>query len=328
MTTVVAALVAGSVPLDLQIEREELGPDTVLRSFVYTGDRNALLAACAAADGILVSYVPFTADVIAQLDRCQVLSVCATGYEGIDIASARAAGISVCAVDEYCTDEVADHTLSLILALTRRLLEYHHQVQDGGLWRYDTLTGLKRLRGQTLGIVGLGRIGRAVASRAAGFGMQVIACDPYANAPDALQNNITLTDLDTLLSASDVISLHCNLTTENERFLNAAAFRKMKRRPLLINVARGGLIDEPDLVAALDNGLIAAAGLDVLASESPDLAASRLRGRDNVILTPHVAFYSDDSIRENRQISARNIRHHFAGNHSAVRKYVYQARSD
>jgi D-3-phosphoglycerate dehydrogenase len=193
------------------------------------------------------------------------------------------------------------------------------------MWVYDSVAGLKRLRGQTLGIVGFGRIGQAVARRASAFGMQVVACDPFVTETEARRHNVSLLEFDSLLIAADIISLHCNQTPDNVGLISAPTIKKMLKRPLLINVARGGLIDEDDLVTALDEGAIAGAGLDVLASEPPDLAASGLVGRTNVILTPHMAFYSDASILENRRTSVRNIRNCLDGNHDAVRRYVHRA---
>lgn len=128
--------------------------------------------------------------------------------------------------------------------------------------------------------------------------------------------------LDELFALSDIITLHCSLGPENRHLIDKSAFKKMRKKPILVNVARGGLIAEPDLVWALDQGLVSAAGLDVLRQEPPDLERSALLGRSNVILTPHVAFYSDASMRDNRTISAQNIRHFLDGNHDAVRKYV------
>ncbi len=181
-------------------------------------------------------------------------------------------------------------------------------------WQYESLTGLPRFGDLTLGIIGFGRIGRAVAKRAESFGMSVMAHDPFVDEASC--------SLDEIFAQSDIITLHCSLGPENRHLIDKSAFKKMRKKPILVNVARGGLIAEPDLVWALDQGLVSAAGLDVLQQEPPDLERSALLGRSNVILTPHVAFYSDASMRDNRTISAQNIRHFLDGNHDAVRKYV------
>ena len=322
MTRLVVIEVPENAGRDLEIEAPILGSDVAVDHIAYDGDPSSIASACSGAIVIQTDFVPFTRDVINELDSCQLISVAATGYNSIDVDAAADAGISVCAIDEYCTDEVADHALTLMLALGRRLMEYHSQVQNDCRWQYDSLSGLPRFSDLTLGLVGLGRIGQAVAKRAAAFGMTIIAFDPYAKADDPAAE---LCSLDELLSRADIISLHCNLSPENRYMIDNAAFSKMSRKPILINVARGELINEADLASALDEGRISAAGIDVLDDESPDLAGSPLRGRDNVILTPHVAFYSDASIRDNRTISAENIRNFLDGNHGAVRKYIHKA---
>ncbi len=298
----------------LTIERLILGDGIHIRQATWDGNETSTVNTCRDATVVLTDYVPFTRAVLAQLPRLKLISVAATGYDNIDIAAARDQGTRICAIDEYCTDEVADHALMLMLALGRRLIDYHDQVQKQHLWQYESLTGLPRFGDLTLGIIGFGRIGRAVARRAEAFGMSVMAHDPLIGEASF--------SLDEIFAQSDIITLHCNLNADNRHLIDKAAFRKMRRKPILINVARGGLIAENDLVWALDQGLVSAAGLDVLEAEPPDLTQSALTGRSNVILTPHVAFYSVASIRENRRLSAQNIRHFLDGNHDAVRKYV------
>ncbi len=299
---------------ELTIERPILGGSIHIRQAIWDGNETSTVNACRDAILVLTDYVPFTRTVIEQLPQLKLISVAATGYDNIDITAARNQGIRVCAIDEYCTNEVADHALMLMLALGRRLIEYHDQVQKQHRWQYESLTGLPRFGDLTLGIIGFGRIGRAVARRAEAFGMSVMAHDPFVDEASF--------SLDQIFAQSDIITLHCNLSAENRHLLDRASFRKMRTRPILINVARGGLVTENDLVWALDQGLVSAAGLDVLEEEPPDLARLALTGRPNVIVTPHVAFYSDASVRENRSLSAQNVRHFLDGNHDAVRKYV------
>ena len=322
MTCLVVAEIPGNTNRDLDVERAILGSDVEIVRHAYDGDDRALAAVCENADVILTDFVPFTRSIIEGLQRCRLISVSATGYSSIDLDAARDAGISVCAIDEYCTDEVADHVILLMLALCRRLTEYHEQVQRENRWEFDSLRGLRRMRDMTLGIVGFGRIGRAVACRAAGFGLSIVVFDPYPDEAAATELGATYCTLPELFAVSDIISLNCGLTADNEHLIDSEAFQAMAKKPILINCARGGLIDEVALVTALDAGQISAAGLDVLTDESPDLLASNLAGRSNVILTPHVAFYSDASILENRQISASNIRNFLDGKHEDVRKFI------
>jgi D-3-phosphoglycerate dehydrogenase len=309
---------------DLSVEIEHFPDGHELSRFTYTDDPAALIEACANADAILTDYAPLSRELLHKLPHCRLVSVAATGWDCVDVQAARERGISVCCVGEYCSGEVADHTMALMLALNRKLMSYHAQVQRGKSWAYDEVTGIRRLAGQTLGIIGLGRIGREVARRATGFGLNIIAHDPFLN-PEDCPEGIELTDFDGLLGRSDIITLHCNLAEDSRAMLDAGAFAKMDRRPLLINVARGMLIDEPALLEALDSGRISAAALDVLAQEPPAIDGHPLAGRDNVILTPHVAFYSDQSLLENREISALNIRHFFAGRFDQVFRFIHHA---
>ncbi len=325
MTRLLAVEIPEYAGRDLSVESQILGPDFDIRRFTWSGDEQALIDACVGADCILSDFTPFTAHTISQLGACKLISVAATGFGCIDIAAAATANISVCAIDEYCTSEVADHAMMLMLALARKLKVYDRQVQDHRVWKFDTIDGLVRLQSRTLGLIGFGRIGQAVAKRATGFGLRVIAHDPYADAQIADAMNVALCDLEAVFADSDIISLHCAETVDNRAMINRDAFSAMQKTPILINVARGALIDEGALVSALDAGQISAAGLDVLETESPDLLTSNLLDRDNVILTPHTAFYSDDAILDSRKISAANIHHFFGGEYDKVRKFIHHA---
>ncbi|MGE0032131.1 MAG: C-terminal binding protein [Steroidobacteraceae bacterium] len=304
---------------DLSIERQHLPADARIECFTYTGDPRALIAACRDADAIVTDYVPFDRDVLQQLKRCRIISVQATGWDCVDVRAAADAGIRVSSVGEYCTNEVADHTLALLLALNRKLLAYHRQVREGRSWRWNEVRGVRRLAGQTLGLVGFGHIGQAVCRRAQGFGLSVLAFDPLMDAATAGRSGARAVSFEELLAGSNIISLHCNLSDTSRGLLNRAAFARMSRKPLLLNVARGGLIVEADLVEALDRGLVAGAALDVLAQDSPDLSHHPLAGRDDVLLTPHVAFYSESALEDLRRISVQNVRSFLEGRPDEVR---------
>lgn len=310
---------------DLSIERRELPAGARIETFTYRGDREALARACRDADAILTDYVPFDRAMIARLARCRIISVAATGWDSVDALAAAGRGIAVSAVGEYCTDEVADHAMALLLALNRQLLAYDRQVRVDHSWRWNDVQGIRRLAGQTLGIVGFGRIGRAVYRRALGFDLEVLACDPKVDAASITDHGAKPAEFDELLAEADIISLHSNLDAGSRGLLNRRAFAKMRRKPLVINVARGALIVESDLVAALDGGQIAGAGLDVLAEDSPDLTRHPLAGRRDVLLTPHVAFYSESALADLRRISARNIRAFLDGRPGEVFRLVTPA---
>jgi phosphoglycerate dehydrogenase-like enzyme len=320
--TIVFAEMPEAEGRDLSIERQHLPVAAHIERFTYRGDRQALAAACREADAILTDYVPFDRAALGALGRCRIISVAATGWDCVDTAAAAECGIRVAAVGEYCTDEVADHAMALLLALNRHLLEYHHQVQTAHDWRWNEVRGLRRLAGQTLGLIGFGRIGQAVCRRALGFGVKVIACDPRMDALAAVRIGAAAVSFDEVLARSDIISLHSNLEAGSRGLLDRAAFGKMRRRPLLINVARGALIVEADLVEALDRGLVAGAALDVLAEDSPELAHHPLVGRTDVLLTPHVAFYSEAALDDLRRISAQNIREFLEGHPERVFRLV------
>ena len=326
MTQVVVAEIPENAERDLSVERSILGSDVELVRHSLDGNEEHLVSACRDADIILTDYAALTRRVIEQLQRCQLISVAATGYDCVDIEAAAEARISVCAIDEYCTDEVADHALLLMLALCRRLPEYHDQVQNENRWQFDALAGLKRMRDMTLGIVGFGKIGQAIARRARGFGMVILAYDPYPDEVAASALAVQFCEMADLFADADIISLNCDLSAGNKHLIDAKAIQQMQRSPILINCARGALIDEAALVSALDTGQVSAVGLDVLAEESPDLRASKLTGRANVILTPHVAFYSDASMLENHEISVSNIRNFLDGRHENVRRYIHHAK--
>ncbi|MGB5131017.1 MAG: C-terminal binding protein [Steroidobacteraceae bacterium] len=320
--TIVFAEMPEAAGRDLSVERQHLPAAARIETFTYLGEQDALVSACRNADAILTDYVPFNRDVLQRLPRCRIISVAATGWDCVDVRAAADRGIRVSCVWEYCTNEVADHTLALLLALNRQLLAYHQQVQTDHSWRWNEIHGVQRLAGQTLGLIGFGRIGQAVCRRALAFGLSILACDPLVDSVTANRHGARAAGLEELLAKSDIISLHCNLGAANHGLLNRAAFALMRRKPFLLNVARGGLIIEPDLVEALDQGLVAGAALDVLAQDSPDLLHHPLAGRSDVLLTPHVAFYSESALADLRRISAGNIRAFLEGRPDEVFRLV------
>jgi len=325
MTRVVVTEILENAGRDLGIERSILGPDVELVQHAFDGSEERLVSACRDADVVLTDIVSLSQDVIEQMQRCRLISIAGTGYSGIDLNAAEAAKISVCAIEEYCTDEVADHVMLLMLALCRRLTEYHDQVQREDRWQFNSCTGLARMRDMTLGIVGYGKIGWAVARRAHGFGMTILANDPHSVEHATADLNVQFLELPDLLAKADIISLNCRLTADNSNLIDANAFQQMNRKPLLINCARGGLVDEAALENALDTGQISGAGIDVLNDESASLNTSNLTGRSNVILTPHVAFYSDASELKSRTVAANNIHYFLEDQHEDVNQYIFHA---
>ena len=265
----------------------------------------AILKVAAQADGLMVTYGQITAEVIAGLENCKVIGRMGLGVDNIDIDAATKAGIAVVYVPDYCVDEVSDHAMAMLLDLARKV-SFSNSLVQAGRWEMPAVTPLSRLRGRTLGLAGLGQIPRAVAPKAQAFGLKVIAFDPYIDKDVAAALDVELVDFEALLKSSDYVSIHVPMMPETENLFGADAFAQMKPDALLVNTARGPLVDIDALAKALDAGEIGAAALDVMPVEPPP-ADSPLLGRDNVILSPHTAFYSVEALDELQTKTARGV---------------------
>jgi D-3-phosphoglycerate dehydrogenase len=253
-----------------------------------------ILAVARDADAILVTYAKLPGDLLRQLTRCKAIGRFGLGVDNIDVPAAAACGITVTYVPDYCMREVSDHAMALLLALARKVVFSNNLVQ-AGRWEMPAVVPIRRLEGQVLGLVGFGNIPRLVAPKAQAFGLRVLAHDPYVK-PDALAAaGVTGVSLDDLLARADFVSIHAPLLPATRGLFNPSTFAKMKRGACLINTARGPLVDEVALIAALDSGHLGGAALDVVATE-PLAQDSKLLGRPNVILTPHTAFYSVEAL--------------------------------
>ena len=255
-----------------------------------------ILAVAREADAVLVTYAKLPGDLLRQLKRCKVIGRFGLGVDNIDIRTAAELGITVTYVPDYCMAEVSDHAMALILALARKV-PYSNALVQAGRWEMPAVVPLRRLKGQVLGLIGFGNIPRALAPKAKAFGFEVITHDPYIAKDVLAAAGVAGVSFDELLARSDFISVHAPLLPATRGLLNAAAFAKMKNGALIVNTARGPLIDEQALVAALDSGHLGGAALDVVATE-PLAKDSPLLHRDNVILTPHTAFYSVEALEE------------------------------
>lgn len=265
------------------------------------------------AEGLITAFLEIGEEILSQTPDLKCISVSAVGYGNIDCDAANRHGVKVCHIEEYCTQEVAEHTFSLIGALNRNLMYYRNSIEKEHKWVYHEISGGRTLSNKTLAIWGYGRIGKRVAEIARGFRMTILAVDPYADPEAARLEAVEIVSCEEALRRADVISNHMNLTADNKHFFNEDIFRKMEKKPIFINVGRGACVNEEDLVKALDEGLISAAGLDVLEAEEPDLAQCKLLERENVIITPHSAFYSDDSIEALQKISGENLGYFLSG---------------
>jgi D-3-phosphoglycerate dehydrogenase len=255
-----------------------------------------ILAVARDADAILVTYAKLPGGLLRQLTRCKAIGRFGLGVDNIDLPAAKALGIAVNYVPDYCLREVSDQAMALLLALARKITLSNTLVQSGR-WDVAPIVPLRRLEGQILGLIGFGNIPRALAPKAKAFGLKVIAHDPYVAKETLSAAGVEGVSFDDLLARSDFISVHAPLLPATRGLMNAAAFAKMKKGAFLINTARGPLVDESALVAALDAGQLGGAGLDVVATE-PLPKDSPLRGRDNVILSPHTAYYSIEALEE------------------------------
>lgn len=254
-----------------------------------------LIAACSEASIVIVEYphTPITARVIAAMTQARAIVKCAVGLDNIEVGSASAHGIVVCNIADYCTEEVSDHTVGLLLAGVRRIPSMDRHIRGGGWVESPPLPAVRRFRNLALGIIGLGRIGSAVARKLRGFEMRILATDPYLNGR-RVQPSVELVPLQRLLRESDLISVHVPLTAETKNLIGSAELACVKPCATIVNTSRGPVIDEEALIAALREGRIAGAALDVAVQE-PIPLSSALRAFPNVILTPHNGAHSEDA---------------------------------
>lgn len=248
------------------------------------------------ADVILTTYAPMTERVIDSLTRCKAIVRYGVGVDNVALAAATRRGIRVCAVPDYCIQEVSDHALALLLALARRVVVLDRSVHAGA-WDYRPSRPIFRLEGQTLGLLGLGRIALALAAKARPLGLHVIAHDLYVTtAPEGVE----LVTLDDLLARADLLSIHVPRTESTVNLLNAERLAQMKPTAYIVNTSRGGIIDEEALARALEADRLAGAALDVMTREPPP-ADHPLLQSPKVVLTPHAAFFSEESPRDSQR---------------------------
>lgn len=278
-----------------------------------------VVARAAEATIILNNKVDLRADTLARLPDLTLIAIAATGTDCVDKAAAAARGIPTVNIRGYAKATVPEHTFALLLALARSIVPYRAEVLAGDWQKAGQFCFFSNpivdLHGKRLGIVGAGVLGSQVAGIARAFGMEVVFYDPAAQPGQAGR-----VGLDELIETSDAITLHCPLTSETRGMFDLPAFRRMKRRPIIVNTARGGLIVEEDLEVALDEGLVSAAGLDVTLPEppAPDSTFMRLAARRNVICTPHVAWASTEAQQALVDQLIDNIENFVAGKPSNV----------
>jgi D-3-phosphoglycerate dehydrogenase len=293
---------------DLEIERSILAEYDAELVVAPNGDPATLVSLAGNVHAIMSNWANVPAQVIDAAPNCRIVSRLGIGLDAIDVAHATSLGIPVTNVPDYCLIEVAEHTVALLLALARKIHIFHANSQQG---RYDLSAGfpLRRIAGQTLGLIGLGNTAREVAERALPLGLRVVATSRSRRNP---LPDVTFVDLDDLLSQSDFVSLHLPLNRETRGLIGTVQLAQMKQTAFLINTARGGLVDHSALAAALARNALAGAALDVQEPEPPNLSLPPWND-PRVIVTPHAAFYSTESVEELRRRTSRQVGTRLAG---------------
>lgn len=279
-----------SVALERQV-LAEIGAELIVAE---TGAEDELIALAPEADGILTNWKSTTGNVIQAARQCQVIGRTGIGVDNIDVDTATALGIVVTNVPTFCVDEVSDHAMALLLACARKVPLLDRGVR-AGKWDRDVGPTMHRMRGQTLGMIGLGKIGEAIPPKAKAFGLEILAYTPRLTPQIAQKHGVECTNLHELLARSDFITIHAPLTPETEGLIGEKELRQMKPTAYVINTSRGDIIDSTALHKALVEGWIAGAALDVLPQEPP-AAGEPLLSLKNVVITPHAAFMSEESI--------------------------------
>jgi D-3-phosphoglycerate dehydrogenase len=292
---------------NLDDEEEVLRPLGIELRVANRNDRRTLLMDLEVADALMNEYMPIDAAMIAAAERCLAIVRYGVGVDTVDLKAATKAGICVANVPDYGTQEVALHALSMMVAVHRRLRTFDAALRAGRWMPGPTITPpIHRLRGQTLGIVGFGRIGRTLGGYAAPLGVHLLTYDPYITRTSAGEAGATLVDYATLLRQSDIISFHAPLGAETRHLLGEEEIRMLKSSAIVINTSRGGVIDTLAVARALREGRLGGAGLDVFEGE-PLPADHPLREAPNTILTPHVAWYSEEARRTLKRSVAEEV---------------------
>lgn len=308
---------------DSAIERAALSQSGAEVIEAPDGEEATLVDLAREASAIATCWAKVTERVIESAPRCRLVARMGIGLDNIAISAATARGIPVTNVPDYCVEEVAEHALALVLALARNVAFFHLRTKRG---EYDLQAAppMRRLSTLTLGLFGLGRTGQAVARKARGLGLAVIA---HTASGDDHGSGCRMVSFDELLAHSNFLSIHAPLTDQTHHVFDAAALRRMKPTAALINTSRGGIVDADALLAALQAGRLAGAGLDVFEPEPPDLSHPLYRD-ERVIVTPHAAFVSRESLNDLRQRVCAQIASALSGNRpeNVVNPQIYDDR--
>jgi D-3-phosphoglycerate dehydrogenase len=275
----------------------------------------AVIEATRDAEVVIVNMVPITPEIIAEWEKCKLVIRHGVGYDNVDVAALEKTGIPLCYIPDYCAEEVAEQAIALLFACGRRLTSSRGVLDASsarGSWDFTDVIPIFRMAGQTLGLIGCGRIGSLVYRKLKSYGFKFLICDPYLSEERKKELEIEVVDKETVFSQSDFISIHTPLTPETRHLVNARSLAMMKPTAYLVNTARGPMVDVQALANALKNDMIAGAGIDVYDIEPPP-PDYPLFGLSNAILTPHLAWYSEDSGRRIRELIVLEVDRFLAG---------------
>jgi len=282
----------------LELEKSKLDKIRAVLVESPSNKEDDIISVATDADALLVGYAHITEKVIKSLKNCKIISRYGIGVDNIDVEAATQQGINVTNVPDYCVDEVSNHTLALLLTLARKIVALDRTVKSG-VWSFNTYRPMYRLNGKVLGLIGFGKIARDLVKKVKPLGFRILIYDPYTSVETLKEYNVEFVSLTEILKQSDFISLHAPLTLETKHIISKKELQIMKKTAYLINTSRGSLIDEEALYRALKEKWISGAALDVLSSEEIDSTHPLIK-LENIILTPHVAFYSEESLKDLR----------------------------
>jgi D-3-phosphoglycerate dehydrogenase / 2-oxoglutarate reductase len=304
-------IVAGATFPDLDRERAVLAGVGAELIDLNRRPRSEVLEQLEHADALLTDYFACDAEAIASMRRCRVICQYGVGLDGVDVAAASRAGILVTHTPGYCVDELAEHTIALMLAAARNIALQDRAVRSGG-WDYSLGPPMRRLRGRRLAVIGFGRVGRGVAERAQGLGLHVVGVDALVPPEELVAAGVEPATLEAALRSCDIVSLHAPLTAATDGLIGAAELALLPRGALLVNTARGRLVDQAALASALASGHLAGAGLDVLHTEPPPVD-DPLLALATTVLTPHAGFLSQESLERVQEDAAWEVRRALSG---------------
>ncbi|WP_444659001.1 C-terminal binding protein [Caproiciproducens sp. R2] len=297
---------------NLDAEKEEISKVNAEIFDYQCKTEDEVIAVAKDCDALIVQFCPITRKVINSLEHCRLIVRYAIGVDNIDIDAATEKGIYVANVPDYSIDEVSTHAAMLILAMSRKLNQTVSLVR-GGKWNYSLLKPMYRTGNACLGLDGFGAIPKMVAGKMKNFGMKIISYDPYVTKEQMEQCGVRKVDFEELVETSDYLSVHCPLTEQTRASINAEVFRKMKKTAVLVNTARGSVVDEKALIEAIREKEIGGAAIDVLETE-PIAMDNPLLHFDNVIVTPHIAWYTEESIHALQQKVGEEVARVLSGN--------------